>query len=282
MPAGDRRRRSFVTLSMPTARRLAIAVATAATLSASIAGAANVSLPVGAVLAIPNPNLRTVRIAIDDANGIEAALIRIQYNRDLAAATQVRTTTITSGCVVEVNTTMPNNEVQISMACTTPRTGSGAMFEIDFAGVSAGLTNLSFLQCTFNEGNPGCQTSNGTLRVTTCALDVDSSGTANANTDGVYIFRALPPTLQTVVPPAFRQVLPSIPLDSVILDNVNAILPLLNVDGIGGSSANTDGVYIFRALPPTLQTVVPPAFRQIDPNIPSDQVITANVFALCP
>lgn len=246
------------------------------------ANAANVSLPVGAVLAIPNPNLRTIKVSIDNATGVEAALFRIQYNRDLAVAGQVRTTTMTAGCAVEVNTTMPNNEVQISMACTSARTGSGPMFEIDFAGVASGVTNLTFLECTFNEGLPGCQASNGTLRVTTCALDVDSSGAASANTDGVYIFRALPPTLQIVVPTAFRQLLPNIPADQVILDNVNAVLPLLNVDGIGGSSANTDGVYIFRALPPTLQIIVPAAFRQLDPNIPSDQIIGANVSALCP
>src|SRR5690606_11177331 len=121
----------------------------------------------------------------------------------------------------------------------SPRVGSGALFEIDFAGVNPGVSHLTFIECNFNEGSPDCQVSggNGTLRVTSCALDVDSSGSASANTDGVYIFRALPPTLQTIVPTAFRQLLPDIPLDPVILDNVNAVLPLLNVDGIGGSGA---------------------------------------------
>src|SRR5690606_20865437 len=151
-------------------------------------------------------------------------------------------------------------------------------------GVNPGVSHLTFIECNFNEGSPDCQVSggNGTLRVTSCALDVDSSGSASANTDGVYIFRALPPTLQTIVPTAFRQLLPDIPLEPVILDNLTAVLPLLNVDGIGGSGANTDGVYIFRALPPTLQTIVPPLFRQLDPNIPSDQVIGGNIDALCP
>ncbi len=262
--------------------RTILAMATALSLSASSAAlAAAVSLPVGAVLAVPNPNLRTVKLSIDDATGVEAALFRIVYNRGLVVANQVRKTTLTNACAMEVNTSTPNNAVQISMACSNPLVGSGPMFEIDFAGVDSGLSGLA-LECTLNEGSPGCSAVSGTIRVTTCALDVDASGSASANTDGVYIFRALPPTLQNVVPPTFRQVFPGIPLDPVILDNVNTVLTLLNVDGRGGSQANTDGVYIFRALPPTLQNIVPPLFRQLDPTIPSDVVIGANIDALCP
>jgi hypothetical protein len=247
----------------------------------SVVLAATASLPLGAVLAIPNPNLRTVEIVLDSANGVEAALFRIGYNRSIAVATQVRKTALTNPCAIEINTANPNNEVQISMACTNPLNGGGTMFEIDFAGVNPGLSNLTFLECGLNEGNPTCQVSNGSLRVTTCALDVDSSGAAAANTDGVYIFRALS-ALQIVVPTAFRQLIPGIPLDPVILDNVDALGSLLNVDDRGGTQANTDGVYIFRSLPPALQTIVPPLFRQIDPTIPSDEVIGANVEALCP
>jgi len=268
---------------MFSAIKLVVAAATlcGAMSAASPALAATASLPVGALLAIPNPNLRTVKIAIDSATGVEAALFRVQYNRSIAVATQVRKTAITNACAIEVNTANPNNEVQISMACTNPLTGGGALFEIDFAGVNPGLSNLTFLECNLNEGTPSCQVSNGTLRVTTCALDVDANGSAAANTDGVYIFRSLPPTLQTVVPTAFRQLIPGIPLDPVILDNVNTVLTLMNVDGKGTTQASTDGVYIFRSLS-NLQTVVPPLFRQLDPTIPSDQAIGANVDALCP
>lgn len=271
---------------MFSAIKLAVAAATfcGAVAAASPSLAATVSLPMGAVLAIPNPNLRTVKIAIDNANGVEAALFRVQYNRGIAVATQVRKTAITNACAIEVNTANPNNEVQISMACTNPLSGGGALFEIDFAGVNPGLSNLTFLECNLNEGTPSCQVgtgSHGTLLVTTCALDVDANGSAAANTDGVYIFRALPPTLQTVVPTAFRQLIPGIPLDPVILDNVNTVLTLMNVDGKGTTQASTDGVYIFRSLS-NLQTVVPPLFRQLDPTIPSDQAIGANVDALCP
>lgn len=258
------------------------AVALACAMLGSAADAVTASLPKGAVLAVPSPNSRTVEVTLDNANGIEAALFRIQYNRGVAVATEVRQTDLTDQCAIEVNTANPNNEVQISMACTSPLSGSGALFEIDFAGANPGSSPLTFLECLLNESAPSCQVSNGTLLVTTCALDVDASGSAAANTDGVYIFRALPPTLQNVVPPTFRQLIPGIPLDSVILDNVNAILPLLDVDGRNGAQGSTDGVYIFRALPPTLQTIVPTVFRQLDPTIPSDGVVGGNVDALCP
>ncbi len=261
---------------------LQTAVAAIAMLGVGTGYAATVALPSGAVLGIPNPNLRTVEVDIDNAAGIEALLLRIQYNRGVAVAGSVRKTSITNDCAMEVNTATPNNEVQISLACTSPLTGSGPLFEIDFSGANAGVSDLTFLECSLNEGSPNCDVSNGDLRVTTCLLDVDSSGAAFASTDGVYLFRALPPSLQTIVPLSFRDLLPGIPEDPVILDNVDSILPFLDVDDRNGAQASTDGVYLFRAMPPTLQTIVPADFRQLDPSIPSDQVIGATVQALCP
>ncbi len=263
--------------------KLLILATAALAIAAGTAPAATVSLPEGALLAVPNPNLRTVAIEIDDASTIEGALIRIQYNRSIAVATGVSATAMTSSCLVESNLNNPTNEVQISMACQVPLTGSGPMFTINFAGANPGLTNLTFLACDLNEaGTPPCQVDHGNLRVSTCALDVDADGTTGANTDGVYIFRGLPPTLQTVVPATFRALLPGITADSVILDNMAAVMPLLDVDSRSGSVANTDGVYIFRALPPTLQTIVPATFRILDPTIPPDSFILNNVNSICP
>jgi len=269
------------TASFAAFRRAMLGIATAS-LVATSAPAVTASLPGGAVLVVPNPNIRTIKIELDNANGVEALLFRVQYNRSIAVATQVRGTCKVAGCAIEVNTSNPTNEVQISMACTSPLSGGGALFEIDFAGVNPGSTDLTFLECVLNEGSPGCQVVDGDLLVTSCALDVDASGAATANTDGAYIFRALPPTLQNIVPPAFRDLIPGIPDDDVILDNVNTVLPLLDVDNRGGALANTDGAYIFRALPPKLQNIVPPEFRALDPTIPSDAVIGANITAICP
>jgi len=269
------------TVSFSSFARTALAIATTSVIATS-ALAVTASLPSGAVLVVPNPNVRTVKIKLDNTTGVEALLFRVQYNRSIAVATQVRSTSMVAGCAVEINTSNPTNEVQISMACTSPLSGGGALFEIDFAGANPGSTDLTFLECVLNEGSPACQVVDGDLLVTTCALDVDASGLAAANTDGAYIFRALPPTLQNIVPPSFRDLIPGIPADDVILDNVTTVLPLLDVDSRGGAVANTDGAYIFRALPPKLQNIVPPEFRTLDPTIPSDAVIGANISAICP
>jgi len=109
-------------------------------------------------------------------------------------------------------------------------------------------------------------------------LDVDGNGSIEGQTDGVYIFRALL-GLQTVVPASFRQLDPSIASDADIAAAVSFLGSQLDVDDNASVQASTDGVYIFRHLL-GLQLVVPTAFREIDPTIPDDAVIAANVDAL--
>ena len=112
-----------------------------------------------------------------------------------------------------------------------------------------------------------------------CLLDVDADGAVVAATDGVYVFRRLL-GLGFVVPPDFRTVDPSIAPDAVVAANVDAMGGGLDVDGDSVAQAATDGVYIFRRLL-GLNAVVPPEFRILDPTIPSDAVIGANVDLLC-
>lgn len=112
-----------------------------------------------------------------------------------------------------------------------------------------------------------------------CPLDVDQNGVAQAQTDAVYVFRRQL-GLGTVVPPAFRAIDPSIVADVVVAANVDALGAAADVDGNGVVAAATDGVYIFRRRA-GLINVVPPAFRAIDPGIPSDAIVGANVDALC-
>ncbi len=113
-----------------------------------------------------------------------------------------------------------------------------------------------------------------------CGLDVDMNGVVAAATDGVYIFRRLL-SLATVVPATFRALDSTIPSDDVVGGNVDTLGNQLDVDGDGNVAAPTDAVYIFRHLL-GLATIVPASFRAIDPTIPADAVIAANIDAICP
>jgi len=112
-----------------------------------------------------------------------------------------------------------------------------------------------------------------------CRLDVDGSGPPpDLATDIVYVARRLlhlPP-----VPASFRALDPTIPSDVVIGAAIDGLGSALDVDGDGDIDLATDIVYIARRLlhlPP-----VPASFRLLDPTIPADAVIAANVDALCP
>ncbi len=109
-------------------------------------------------------------------------------------------------------------------------------------------------------------------------LDVDGDGVINASTDGTYVFRALL-DLQLIVPATFRALDPSIAPDQELAAAIANLGMSLDVDGDGTATASTDGVYIFRRLL-GLQLTVPASFRELDPSIPSDATIDANVDAL--
>lgn len=110
-------------------------------------------------------------------------------------------------------------------------------------------------------------------------LDVDENGVVQAATDGVYIFRRLL-GLATTVPTSFRDLDDSILDDASINANIDGLGAGLDVDENGQTQGQTDGVYIFRDLL-NLLTVVPTSFRTLDPTIPPDNTISANIEALC-
>ncbi len=116
------------------------------------------------------------------------------------------------------------------------------------------------------------------FRIAPCRDDVDGSGRPATVTDTVYISRALlglPP-----VPVAFRSLDPTLPADSVIAANVAALGNALDVDMNGTVDVTTDIVYIARHL--LGLSPVPSNFRVLNPDIPADSVIAANIDALCP
>ncbi len=105
------------------------------------------------------------------------------------------------------------------------------------------------------------------------ALDVDGNGTVDVATDIVYIARYL--LGLSPVPAGFRAADPSIPSDTVIGSNIAAIRASIDVDDNGVVDVATDIVYIARTL--LGLSPVPPSFRSVDPNIPSDALIAATV-----
>lgn len=111
-----------------------------------------------------------------------------------------------------------------------------------------------------------------------CRSDVDRNAVVDVPTDIVYLARAL--LGLSPVPPAFRLIDPTIPPDADIAAAIASAGARFDVDGSGAIDVPTDVVYVARhllGLPP-----VPPAFRTVDPTIPSDAEIGARVDALCP
>jgi len=250
--------------------------------AASSAQAIQASLPPSAI--VKPSGSSTVAISVDNATGRLGAIFTVQFDLSKVTPGSVVPTGAATGCQLVVNTQSPTNQVRISMACSNPLQGGGALVQMTFNGNpgASGVSPLTFVACQFDEEDPSaCQTNNGELLVTSCTLNVDGKGsTATGITDGVYIYRALI-GLGKVVPDLHRAQDPTIPSDAVIAGRVSSIASTLNVDGKNGTQGITDGVYIYRRLI-GLGKVVPDLHRAQDPTIPSDIVIGANVDALCP
>lgn len=116
------------------------------------------------------------------------------------------------------------SDVVVVFACSSPLNGSTTIATIAFNGVARGSSPLDIAGCTFNEGSPACASTDGTITVGDCLLDVDGSGPpASVATDLVYIARrllGLPP-----VPASFRVSDPNIPSDATISARVDALCP---------------------------------------------------------
>lgn len=251
-------------------------------LFAAPAGAITVFLPESAI--VPPSGSNTVDIDVDNAEGHFGAMLTVQFDPGKVTPGAVTAVGIATGCQLVVNTQNPTNQVRISMACSEPLVGTGPLVRLTFNGNAgaSGTTPLTFVACQFDEDNPNtCLRNDGELLVTSCLTNIDGKGsTAQASTDGVYIYNALL-GVNLIVPPLFRQLDPTIPANDVLAARVESILGPLNVDGKGATQGSTDGVYIYNTLL-GLGIVVPPLFRQLDPTIPPDATIISNVHALCP
>jgi hypothetical protein len=170
-----------------------------------------------------------------------------------------------------VTTTTTSSSTSTSTSTTQSTTTS--------TSTSTSTTSSSSTSSSTTSTMPGSTT---TTTMPQCLLDVDENGFLETATDIVYIQRHL--SGLTTVPQSFRNLDPNdtIPSDDVINAHIDGIQPSLDVDMNGTVQTATDIVYIRRYL--SGLTTVPQSFRNLDPNdtIPSDDVINANIDALCP
>jgi len=279
----------------------ALAMCLAILTLAGAAGAASVSVPASTTIADTGG---TANVAVSASatvgENVLGGQLSIVYDLTKVAATTVSFSALPASCIGDSSIGECNgggndglrcsvagdcpggscattSDLTIVFACSSAISGSATIASVTFSGVARGTSTLDIASCTFNEGTPACTSSDGSITVGSCLLDADANGALNVATDVVYISRrllGLPP-----VPASFRTQDPTIPSDAAISANVDAVAAQLDVDGSGSTSVSTDLVYISRR--ELGLTPVPASFRSLDPNIPSDAVISAAVDALC-
>jgi hypothetical protein len=139
--------------------------------TAAAASAVTVSLPTDAVIASVGQST-PVDMTIGTVSNLEAVAISFTYTSGIVTATSVQAGSVVSSCNQPVvNLTVPGR-VTITLACTTPVSGSGTLFTINFQGVANGVSPLTFSAtaevpngCQLNEGDPSCEPSNGQITV---------------------------------------------------------------------------------------------------------------------
>ena len=136
-------------------------------LSLGIATAANAaSLTLGDA-AVGVGSTTDLTISVDNADGIEAASLRITYDPAVVrVASAVHVTTLTSGCMLVSNTLEPGL-VQIGLACMQPLSGSGPMLVVQLLGRGVGSSDLAISNCNINEGGMACVPKSGVATVQT-------------------------------------------------------------------------------------------------------------------
>jgi len=192
----------------------------------------------------------------------------------------------------EVQAALTRGAVDIGAAGFDEASGFGRLDAIGAASTLTASTSTSTTTTRPPTTTTSTSTSTTTITTTTtvtttsstttttmppCLDDVDRNGVVQTGTDLVYIQRHL--SGLTTVPPSFRALDPTIPPDATINANIDAARPSYDVDMNGVVQTGTDVVYIRRHLAGL--TTVPPSFRVLDPTIPPDATINANIDALC-
>jgi len=136
-------------------------------MSLGIATAANAASLTFGDTAIGVGGTTDLAILVDNADGIEAASLRITYDPAVVrVASAVHVTPLTVGCLLASNTREPGL-VQLGLACVQPLTGSGPILVVKLLGHGVGSSDLAISNCNINEGSMECAPKPGVATVQT-------------------------------------------------------------------------------------------------------------------
>ena len=108
----------------------------------------------------------TVDLSLDKSARVVGAYFDVRYDPSIVLASAVSKTGLPDNCLY-VSNLEPAGQVRIAFACLHDLASDGALFSITFDAQSEGTTALHIEQCTLNEGDPPCTSSDGSLTVGT-------------------------------------------------------------------------------------------------------------------
>lgn len=187
--------------------RSAIAVTALVLGSAAAAVAVPVTLPNNAVIASVG-GTTVVTMSIGTVSNLEAAAVSFTFTNSIVtipSVASVQLGSVVSTCNTPVvNLTTPGRAT-ITLACTTPVSGSGSLFTITFHGEANGVSPLLFSAtqdipggCLLNEGTPTCET-NTDGQITVGPQQPTNTFTATATVTATAT-NTLPPATVTSTP----------------------------------------------------------------------------------
>jgi hypothetical protein len=193
-------------------------------------------------LGIPSATVN-VPVNVDDVTGLGILSVdfTVEFNPGIITATSVATGTLTSGCTLTDNLTVPG-QATISVFCSSALTGSGSIAEIDFnvGGIRGQGSPVLITSVLLNEGTPSVCGDAGTFEV---PVEIDGR-VVYYRDDG------------TSTEPSTKPV-DAVDVDLDRLDWDDMFGPVYNT--IGNTATDCSGDYIFPSLPPILTYRVTPS-----------------------
>lgn len=117
----------------------------------------------------------TVPINIGNVDGVIAVEITLKYDSDVLTATEVSTTPLTAGYLMQYRIT--TGKVKIALAGDEPLKDNGTLIIIDFTANESpypGNSNLELEHVELNEGGISCKATSGMFDITTGVEDLST------------------------------------------------------------------------------------------------------------